>query len=377
VGGTCGIQEIKKEPPGLLTQSTGAGLGLARLGDSTMSNRSISKGQDEINRPGWGPWRPGWWLEKAWKLKRELKESSEGSTSNHLPSLPDPTGSPLVNRFISSRKPSKIEVYPSSCKVVREFSGIVHKPGIRGKIDSFSQSSKRRLKLTAVDASPILISQFCLTYHEKRPSGRETKHHVNMWLKRLNRAFPEICYLWILEFQERGVPHFHIFLSYPRDTPGLQEMMAEAWHEIADSDSEEHLCFHLHPKNFIAWEMGMGGYVCKYLDKEHQKRIPEGFEGVGRFWGCSRGLRRVERVVNLEELDEKFTREIVDEETGEIGGFRASEFVVRQIGKAHEKRLKRWRFKSRARTTPTSYTTLTGGKTFKTLEKWMEKEPPF
>jgi hypothetical protein len=36
--------------------------------------------------------------------------------------------------------------------------------------------------------------------------------------------------------------------------------------------------------------MFTGSYLCKYLDKQHQKAIPEGFRCFGRWWGNSRKL---------------------------------------------------------------------------------------
>lgn len=169
--------------------------------------------------------------------------------------------------------------------------------------------------------------------------GRTVKKHWNSFLNWLRREYRGCHYLWIIEFQARGVPHFHLFLTLPHDTPGLHKNMAHKWHEIAEPESPSHLRFHLHHSNFIPWDMGTAGYLCKYLDKEHQKSVPEGFTGVGRFWGNSRGLVPDAILVEMDDIDAAFSYETIDVDTGEVQEFRASEYVTRQLCRHHEKSL--------------------------------------
>lgn len=269
-------------------------------------------------------------------------------------------------------------MWPRALKLERDFQRHQNIPpgGERSEISSFSLASKRRLKFTASNAFPALISQMALTYHRATPDGHTVKNHLNIFLTSLRRKFPGVRYLWILEFQTRKTPHFHLFLTLPHDTPGLHDYMARSWHEIAESDSREHLRFHRHPSNFIAWDMGSGAYLCKYLDKEHQKAVPEGFTGVGRFWGNSRGLVPAPVIVSAADLDEAYSYEVVDHETGEVQEFRASEYVTRHLCRHHEKSLRRSPWKSSARKRPTSYTLPNGAAVFKQLEKWLWKQAP-
>ncbi|WP_183362457.1 rolling circle replication-associated protein [Geomonas limicola] len=244
----------------------------------------------------------------------------------------------------------------------------------RSEISSFSAASKRRLRFTASNAFPELVSQFALTYHNRQPEGRTVKAHLNTFLTSLRRKYPEVRYLWILEFQTRGTAHFHLFLSLPHTTPNLQGFMAEKWHKIAEPDSPELLRFHQHPNNFIAWEMGSGAYLCKYLDKEHQKAVPVGFSGVGRFWGNSRGIVPPAQEISTEEIDAAFnSSDVVNPSTGEITkeGFRASIFIVRTLCRHHEKLLKRSPWKSSARKRPTSYTLPCAAPIFWQLERFL------
>lgn len=290
----------------------------------------------------------------------------------------------LVNKCISPRKKESgnrvesLQVWPRSVKIVRDFQRPDGKPpgDLRGEITGFSQASKRRLKFTAANAFPSLVSQYGMTYHKATPDGRTVKKHLDTFLKALQRKFPQVRYLWILEFQTRKTPHYHLFLTLPQDTPALHSFLAETWHRIAEPDSPQHLRFHRHRSNFIPWDMGSGSYLCKYLDKEHQKAVPQGFTGVGRFWGCSRNLVPEPINVRTETIDAAYSWEMVDQDTGEVSEFKASEYVTRQLCRHHEKSLRRSPWKSSARRRPTSYTLPAAAPIFRQLEKYLERQRP-
>jgi hypothetical protein len=181
----------------------------------------------------------------------------------------------------------------------------------RGVVQSFSAKSVARLTQTARNAMPELISQFCLTYHHATPDGRTTKIHLDAWLKALRRLVKRVGYLWILEFQSRGVPHFHVWLTCPY-SESVWKALGTAWNRIAEPDSPEHLWWHteerLDPhtgkvqRSFMAWEMNGAGYLRKYMSKAAQKCVPPDFVGVGRFWGCTRNLAPLMVHVPAEDL---------------------------------------------------------------------------
>lgn len=196
--------------------------------------------------------------------------------------------------------------------------------GRRSEITGFSDASKRNLRRIVENAFPELVSQVALTYHEQFPGGHQVKEHLNSFLTWLRRRVPGVAYLWILEFQTRGVPHFHLYLSLEPD-PGLQAELAGQWVKIT-SGSREQFDWHNHRRNWIPWDMGSGGYLCKYLDKEAQKRVPEGFGWVGRFWAASRGLRPNPVVVEDTDLYEISADEDVLKR------------VVRVLGRLQERR---------------------------------------
>jgi hypothetical protein len=199
-----------------------------------------------------------------------------------------------------------------------------------------------------------------LTYHNSNPDGATAKKHLNSWLTLLRHNFPGVHYLWVLEFQTRGVPHYHVWLSLPHDLPGLHDKLAKSWNKIAEPGDKQHLLVHQNKKQLIKWDMYSTSYLTKYLDKQSQKAIPAGFTGCGRFWGNSRGLLAIPTETTPHDLSH-LDIETVDEETGEVTTKTAFGQALRIICKLHEKKLRRSRWKSRARTATTSYTLQTSG----------------
>lgn len=222
---------------------------------------------------------------------------SQRFSQAEAPSLPPkPRGKKL-------KVPDYIEVLPRDVKVIRDYGPQPEpehlKDCTRGEIEIFSPASASRLTRLARNASPALVSQFCLTYHEANPDGKTAKKHLNSWLMALRRAVPGVGYLWILEFQSRGVPHFHVWLTCEYSET-LWKRLGKAWNRIAEPDSPQHLWWHTEERtdprtgkvqrSFLNWDMKGAGYLRKYMSKEAQKCVPSGFGWCGRFWGATRGL---------------------------------------------------------------------------------------
>ena len=68
--------------------------------------------------------------------------------------------------------------------------------------------------------------------------------------------------LWVLEFQKRGAPHFHIFLQQLLDRIAV----SEAWYRIVNSGDPKHLQAGTRIERFI-FPPAIGGYVMKYAAK--------------------------------------------------------------------------------------------------------------
>lgn len=264
-------------------------------------------------------------------------------------------GRPLVYTAISQHLPiidrSKLvleniksfNLYRTALKVEKNFkcsSSSSGGGGNRGAIDSFSHKSRKRLRFSVLNSFPFLITQFCCTYHKSPPaSGTELKKHLNAFLTRIRKNV-KCQYLWILEFQNSGNPHFHIFLTVPRNDQ-LHEYLAKTWNRITN-ETPTHYHFHRHSKNFIDWEMGNGAYTTKYLDKSSQKNVPEGFGKVGRFWGCSRGLVPPPEIFTPERLQSQFEDQI-DLDTNKIVYAKDHiKFIFRCLRKHHEAKVRYW-----------------------------------
>ena len=274
-------------------------------------------------------------------------------------------------KFVPRDSLESFLVYPKSVKLVRPAS--VHllnatPPDRSGSsLQGFSQKSKNRLRFLAANSADHISSQFCMSYGDVWPiHGRECKRQLDVFLKSLRKKFPSLMYIWIGEFQSRGAPHFHFFsnLSVSQDN---HDFLSAAWHEIAGVSSEKHERVHIHSKNFIPWDMGTGSYLCKYLDKAHQKQIPVGFSGFGRWWGNSSNIKPVPVEIHGQEL-ELFLSDSVNVNTGEVLIDSAPQFLIRTCIK-YQKKVNRspWAVKRSQ-----SMTVLTGAAVFRQALQYLE-----
>jgi len=279
----------------------------------------------------------------------------------------DSNGQSLVTSPISQT--DTLEIYPVSLRVKRPNSGNNPEPPDRTatQIVTFSAKSRSRLRFAAVNAYPKLISQLGLTYHNEWPTdGRTCKAHLNLFLTHLRNLLPGISYLWIMEFQKRKAPHFHLFLSTPPSAT-TRHSLAVAWTRITSPFDQAALDFHDNPKNWISWEMNNANYLAKYLDKDAQKCIPANYFNFGRFWGNSRNLVKdpitfpITALANLESYDQI---------TGEIDGGETK--IIRALGRLAEKQTNGYS-KFRIRAPRGSYTILNGTQAYKQLERYYRR----
>lgn len=279
----------------------------------------------------------------------------------------------LVSTCISQHgQRPRLELYPASLRVKRPGSGQAGQdpPDRTGtELNSFSEQSRRKLRFRAINAFPSLVSQMALTYHETWPTdGRASKAHLNAWLTFLRRVCPDAGYLWIMEFQTREAPHYHVFLTIP---PNIEtwEKLSRAWVRITGGTPDAEWWHGPgRGKNWIFWEMRSGSYLAKYLDKESQKAVPDGYRNFGRFWGNSRGLEAKPIEIPLDDIDDSAP---VDEETGEVYG--GSKTVLRWLGRLAEKQTRGFsRFRTRAALG--SYTMLEGSAAYQQIEKYFDRQ---
>jgi len=62
------------------------------------------------------------------------------------------------------------------------------------------------------------------------------------------------------------------------------------WYNIVGSDDQAHLFAGTRVER-IRKPDGAIRYAAKYCSKKSQKVVPPGYKNVGRFWGCSRGIK--------------------------------------------------------------------------------------
>lgn len=154
----------------------------------------------------------------------------------------------------------------------------------RGKIKKFTLSSIRRLRFLLRNTIVKMEYELGLTYPKEFPTdGLLVKKHFHKLRMRLN--YYEYRYIWVLEFQERGAPHFHMLI----DKEITEEKLSKMWYDIVKSGDIKHLGHGVHVGKIRSKER-MSHYFVKYLSKQEQKSVPEEYLNVGRFWGASRNL---------------------------------------------------------------------------------------
>jgi hypothetical protein len=154
----------------------------------------------------------------------------------------------------------------------------------RGKIQHFSYDSRRRAMLAIRNICPQMKVEAGLTYPKEYISDGETvKKHFEALREWFRRRRVEM--VWVLEFQKRGAPHYHLLLSMPIP----KKELAAAWYKIVGSHDPKHLKHGVHV-SWIRSTEKMANYMSKYLTKDEQKHVPDAYINVGRFWGYSRKL---------------------------------------------------------------------------------------
>jgi hypothetical protein len=138
---------------------------------------------------------------------------------------------------------------------------------------------------------------FCLSYPAEFPTdGRQVKADLNRWLTWFRRRVKGVPYFWFLEFQARGAPHVHIYLSAKTDGLPHREM-ATAWAGFISGDDRDTwdkvFAVHSHAKQLQDFRTRDGyiRYAAKYALKTRQKTVPVAYQNVGRFWGASRVVK--------------------------------------------------------------------------------------
>src|SRR5208282_5271460 len=144
----------------------------------------------------------------------------------------------LDSKYINPRSRFQVIQYKRDLVVKFQDSAVPNRPsgGLRGEITRWSRASIRRFMLMAKNARCEWVGMVTLTYPgDYSADGKAVKKQLNSFLQYLRRL--HVSYCWVLEFQRRGAPHFHILVSgfVPK------EEVASRWFKIVGSGDKKHL----------------------------------------------------------------------------------------------------------------------------------------
>tara|TARA_R110002049_G_scaffold1062_1_gene7946 strand:- start:2941 stop:3771 length:831 start_codon:yes stop_codon:yes gene_type:complete len=203
----------------------------------------------------------------------------------------------VINRISAHRDPRRVtlEIGERDIRIRRTILRACSSRkggGIRTNIKGFSMASKRRLLFAARNFSEGRY-MITTTYPADFPTdGRLVKNHLRRFRQWLLRNGVRAG-LWVLEFQARGAPHFHIFVTDWVD----KDALADIWYRIVGSNDPKHLRAGCRIELFRN-NAAKGGYVMKYAAKMEQKDVPMQYDNVGRFWGIF-GNANISKSVSL------------------------------------------------------------------------------
>ena len=168
-------------------------------------------------------------------------------------------------------------------------SGVGGSAPRRGSVRGFSRRSGSRLSRYLRSCVADYRTLVTLTYPGEQRSWLNFKRDLRVFLARCARRSrgPDLARpwsaCWFLEFQRRGAPHFHIFLTH--DIP--KDWCSDAWFDVVNSGDEKHRRAGTRCERLRSGRNGTIGYARKYATKREQKQVPDLFaaSGVGRWWG--------------------------------------------------------------------------------------------
>lgn len=188
-----------------------------------------------------------------------------------------------------------VDLYRQDAVVIRRGYHRDSVTATRSPVKEFSKDSRRRLSFIASNTDVVFTAMATLTYPREFPSdGAKVKRDWAVFREALLRKVPGLEYLWFLEFQKRGAPHIHLMIRGMRVWDETQHWLSETWYRICGSGDPLHLKAGTRLE-LIRLPDGARHYTVKHMAKMRQKLVPEGYRNVGRFWGCSKGVKPLAR----------------------------------------------------------------------------------
>ncbi len=115
-----------------------------------------------------------------------------------------------------------------------------------------------------------ICTMITLSYPEHYPNDRESKKHLDHFMKRIIRKYPNFIYLWVAEKQKRGAIHYHIITTdfIPKN------FINKCWREIVAKWSLKNgFCNQKEANPHIMGVKHPDRYITKYLLKDEINRI--------------------------------------------------------------------------------------------------------
>ena len=221
-----------------------------------------------------------------------------------------------VPLFRSDRQIERFDMRPNGLEVKWQKGEPLkgrHVYGRRNRVTVFTVQSRARLtRAYNFGGKGGIKYTFTLTYHHTWPSDGYTSKrvHLHSWLALLRKILPGVGYLWVLEWQARGAPHYHVYLD---QTVSVDDELAlsAAWSELTSPGDDVAMEFNVGHGIGHPWEVKVGiNYAAKYASKWEQKGLPEGYETYGRWWATSKNW--------IPEPEEQIMTDI--DEEGEVHG---------------------------------------------------------
>ena len=156
----------------------------------------------------------------------------------------------------------------------------------RGDITEFSSRSRQRLRCKIASICRKELPYFLtLTYPAEWTWNAELwKRHLKIFSQRFIRRFPTAGFIWKLEFQQRGAPHFHPFVWGIPGSEGCRaiiEFISGAWFQVVGSGDQKHFIAGTRVEKMRSATAAIR-YVSGYASKMDQT-LPG--KKVGRYWG--------------------------------------------------------------------------------------------
>ena len=177
-----------------------------------------------------------------------------------------------------------------------EWMAIVGAVCERGKVGARRSSACRRRMLLALISHRAALEggvYLVLTYGAAGVSAAEFSRHKKIFWNWLRRSYPEVCGIWTLESQQRGVPHLNALLG---SGGGVMDAVGAAcvakWLAITGDNGSPSGARALYAAKCVPITDigGVAGYVAKELGKKKQ----DDFGAAGSFgdwWGRVNRLR--------------------------------------------------------------------------------------